>query len=327
MQIRNRFFTTLLLSVVFLISLTAVNNAAAQTLTVVSGNNQTGARGAVLPTGVTFRLLDASNNPYSGKTIRIGSYSAAALRKDGADHLTITETTDSNGEVVAYVRLSEKFQTCQISALYQKTEAEGGGTIRIRADFTVTGVFEFPAKTATRLIPSGTAANVNIGSPITATNWRNAAGSGSQYDPRIYYALLGTDVAHFSIDGGTEGTSSGTGQLKTKGALNSLTKNQYEVTIKAWSNIYNEASGVWTEQTVDTLTQIATEYEATITVTIDVNSPPAFSESSVTRTVQDNIAIGGNVGSPITATDLEGDTITYVLYRPTDPTLPDLTDV
>ena len=51
MQIRNRFFTTLLLSVVFLISLTAVNNAAAQTLTVVSGNNQTGARGAVLPTG------------------------------------------------------------------------------------------------------------------------------------------------------------------------------------------------------------------------------------------------------------------------------------
>ena len=74
MQIRNRFFTTLLLSVVFLISITAVNNAAAQTLTVVSGNNQTGARGTVLPTGVKFRLLDASNNPYSGKTIRIGSY-------------------------------------------------------------------------------------------------------------------------------------------------------------------------------------------------------------------------------------------------------------
>ena len=71
----------------------------------------------------------------------------------------------------------------------------------------------------------------------------------------------------------------------------------------------------------------AKEYEATITVTIDVNSPPSFKESSVTRTVQDNIAIGGNVGSPITATDLEGDTITYVLNRSTDPTLPDLTDV
>ena len=119
-------------------------------------------------------------------------------------------------------------QTCQISARYQKTEAEGGGTIRIRADFTVTGVFEFPAKTATRLIASGTAANVNIGSPITATNWRNAAGSGSEYDPRIYYALSGTDAAHFSIDGGTEGTSSGTGQLKTKGALDAATKNQYD---------------------------------------------------------------------------------------------------
>ena len=66
MQIRNRFFTTLLLSVVFLISITAVNNAVAQTLTVVSGNNQTGARGTLLSTGVRFRLLDENNNPYSG---------------------------------------------------------------------------------------------------------------------------------------------------------------------------------------------------------------------------------------------------------------------
>ncbi len=329
MQIRNRFYTTFLLSVVFLISITAVNNAAAQTLTVVSGNNQTGARGTVLPTAVKFRLLDAGNNPYSGRTISIFGLWGAALRKGGRDHrnVSITETTDSNGEVVAYVRLSSYLQTCEIWARYFKTEEEGGGNIVAGTNFTVTGVFEFSAKTATRLIASTTAANVNIGKPIPATNWRNTARSGSEYDPRIYYALSGTDAAHFSIDGGTEGTSSGTGQLKTKGALNSATKNQYEVTITAWSNRYNEENGVWTEQLVDTLTKTAKEYEATITVTIDVNSPPAFSESSVTRTVQDNIAIGGNVGSPITATDLEGDAITHTLHRPTDPTLPDLTDV
>ena len=280
MQIRNRFFTTFLLSVVFLISLTAVNNAAAQTLTVVSGNNQTGARGTVLTTGVRFRLLDKNDNPYSGKEIRLTPSTAAALRKDNTDHTgsySVTETTDSNGEVVAYVRLSYSRQTCEIWARYDKTTAEGGGNVIATANFTVTGVFEFSAETANRLIASGTAANVNIGSPITATNWRNAASSGSEYDPRIYYALLsGPDGAHFSIDGGTPGTSSGTGQLKTKGALNSLTKNQYEIIIKAWSNRYNEVSGVWTEQTVDTQTQIAKEYEDTITVTIDVNSPPSF---------------------------------------------------
>ena len=143
-----------------------MNNAAAQTLTIVSGNNQTGARGTVLSTGVTFRLLDADNNPYSGKTIRLNRYSAAALRKDGRDSThSFTETTDSNGEVVAYVRLSYSLQTCQIQAQYSRTEAEGGGNITTTADFTVTGVFEFPTKTVSRLIPSGTAANVNIGSP------------------------------------------------------------------------------------------------------------------------------------------------------------------
>ena len=187
MQIRNRFFTTLLLSVVFLISLTAVNNAAAQTLTVVSGNNQTGARGTVLPNGVTFRLLDKNNNPYSGRTITLSRHTAAALRKDGTDHHNtyVTETTDSNGEVVAYVRLSYSRQTCQIFGVYQKTAAEGGGNEGAGADFTVTGVFEFPAKTAYRIMHSGTAANVNIGQPITATNWRNAASSGSNYTPEI----------------------------------------------------------------------------------------------------------------------------------------------
>ena len=151
--------------------------------------------------------------------------------------------------------------------------------------------------------------------------------SGSEYDPRIYYALSGTDAAHFSIDGGTEGTSSGTGQLKTKGALDAATKNQYTVTITAWSNRYNEENGVWTEQTADRPGIPAKEYEATITVTIDVNSHPSFKENLPKRTVQDTTAIGGNVGSPVTATDLEGDTITYVLNRSADPTLPDLTDV
>ena len=151
--------------------------------------------------------------------------------------------------------------------------------------------------------------------------------SGSEYDPRIYYALSGTDAAHFSIDGGTEGTSSGTGQLKTKGALDAAMKNQYTVTITAWSNNYNEENGVWTEQLVDDPLIPAKEYEATITVTIDVNSPPSFKETSPTRTVQDTTAIGGNVGSPLTATDPEGDTITYALNRSADPTLPDLTDV
>ena len=44
------------------------------------------------------------------------------------------------------------------------------------------------------------------------------------------------------------------------------------------------------------------------------NSPPAFTEGiSTTRTVRENSAAGVNVGSPVTATDTDRDTLTYTL--------------
>ncbi len=43
------------------------------------------------------------------------------------------------------------------------------------------------------------------------------------------------------------------------------------------------------------------------------NSAPQFGSSSVTRSVAENAAIGANVGSPVTATDEDGDSLTYAL--------------
>ena len=43
------------------------------------------------------------------------------------------------------------------------------------------------------------------------------------------------------------------------------------------------------------------------------NNPPAFSDDAVTRSVPENTAAGANVGAAVTATDPDGDTLTYAL--------------
>ena len=75
----------------------------------------------------------------------------------------------------------------------------------------------FPSATATRSIAENTAANTNIGAPVAAT------------DPNgdtLAYSLEGTDEASFSV-------GSGTGQLRTRAALNFETKTDYTVVVKA----------------------------------------------------------------------------------------------
>ncbi len=76
---------------------------------------------------------------------------------------------------------------------------------------------EFADATTTRSIAENTAAGINIGAAVAAT------------DPNadtLTYTLGGTDAASFSID-------SGTGQLRTSAALNYETKTTYNVVVKA----------------------------------------------------------------------------------------------
>ncbi len=74
----------------------------------------------------------------------------------------------------------------------------------------------FSTDTAQRSIAENSAANTNIGSPVTA--------SGSSAGDSLTYALGGTDAASFAIV-----TTSG--QLQTKAALDFESKNSYTVTV------------------------------------------------------------------------------------------------
>ena len=137
----------------------------------------------------------------------------------------------------------------------------------------------------TRTVVENTASGVNIGAAITATDADN--------DP-LTYILGGTDTDVFGID-------EASGQLKTSAALDYETKSSYEVTVSVSDG--NGGSDA-------------------ITVTIDItdiddtlpNNAPVFTEGeTATRSVVENSAADINIGSPVLATDDDGDLLTYSL--------------
>ncbi|MCG9126968.1 cadherin domain-containing protein, partial [Candidatus Poribacteria bacterium] len=133
--------------------------------------------------------------------------------------------------------------------------------------------------TTSRSITENTNAGQNIGTSVVATD---------ENGDTITYSLSGTDAASFDI-------VSTSGQLQTKVALDYETKSSYSVIITA----------------TDTESQ-----SGTITVTInvtDVNEAPVFSSDSLTLSIAENTEPGVYIGSAVTATDDDGDTLSYSL--------------
>ena len=129
-------------------------------------------------------------------------------------------------------------------------------------------------------VAENTAAGADIGNAITATDPDDG--------DTLTYLLGGADADHFAIDADS-------GQLRTSGALDYESKDSYAVTV-----IAADGAGLWAG------------LDATITVT-DVQEAPAFAAASITRQVAENTAAGANIGSPVTATDSDGDSLTYTL--------------
>ena len=184
-----------------------------------------------------------------------------------------------------YVPLDSDYEKhLRVTVTY--TDGEGSGkrvqaqTAKVEAAPASNVAPVFATATAQRTIAENTTAGQNIGAPVTATD--------DDTDP-LTYSLEGTDAASFSI-------VPETGQLQTKAALDFETKDSYTVTVKAKDPSLDS----------DTIT-------VTITVT-NVDENPVFADDSVTRNVDENTQRGGNVGSPITATDQDtNDTLAYTL--------------
>ena len=134
-------------------------------------------------------------------------------------------------------------------------------------------------------VAENTAAGTDIGNPVTATDPDDG--------DTLTYLLGGADADHFAIDADS-------GQLRTSGALDYESQDSYAVTV-----IAADGAGLWAG------------LDATITVT-DVEEAPAFASSALEVSVAENTAAGTDIGDPVTATDSDGDSLTYTLGSAAD---------
>ena len=141
----------------------------------------------------------------------------------------------------------------------------------------------FAGSRTTRSIAENTPVGVNIGSPVSATD---------ADDDTLTYTLGGTDAGSFSI-------VKSSGQLQTQAPLDYETKKAYTVTVTVSDGGRTDAIAV------------------AITI-IDVDETPkthapVFAGSRTTRSIAENTPVGVNIGSPVSATDADDDTLTYTL--------------
>ena len=224
-------------------------------------------------------------------------YTASATHD--VESTTVTATRHNNNDTVSITKGADTYMSGGSVPL-----AVGPNVITIEitpADLTPTHTYTVTVTrapntpptfsdglTTTRGVDENTAAGVDIGEPVAATD----ADSDT-----LTYSLDTTSAASFDI-------SSTTGQLQTKAALDFEDKSSYTVTVSVRDS--KDSNGDADEVTDDT-----------ITVTIQVanlNEAPVFPTSETgMRSVYENTGAGMNIGVPIAATDDDNDTLTYSL--------------
>ncbi len=225
--------------------------------------------------GTPFQATDPDN----GDTL---TYS---LHRGDAASFRINAST---GQLRTHSALDFETKKVYNDLVIRATDSEGNFDA-IFVTINVTDVNETPVNNApnftdgsstTRSIAENTDSGENIGSAVAATDADNHT---------LTYTLGGTDASSFSI-------VSTSGQLQTSAALNYESKSSYSVSVSVSDNNGGSDS-----------------IDVTISVT-DVNEAPSFASSTATRSIAENTASGQNIGSPVTATDVDANTtLTYTL--------------
>ena len=138
---------------------------------------------------------------------------------------TVSTTTAGSATSNAYTPTTDdEGNTLRITATYtdghgtgKSVEEQPGNTVRPAPPINYPPVFA--SSTISRSIAENSDPSENIGNPVTATDQNSG--------DILRYVLEGPDADSFDID-------SGTGQLKTKAALDHEGKNSYAVTVRAF---------------------------------------------------------------------------------------------
>ena len=173
----------------------------------ISGDTQQGTPGTALAQPFVVEVRDTNSVAFAGVPV---VYAVTA----GGGRLSATNTTtDANGRTESTLTLGNTAGTNTVRVSVQGISQTATFTA-VAATTNSAPVFTDGANT-TRTIAENTAAGVNIGTAIAATDTNNDT---------LTYTLSGTDAASFNIE-------STTGQLKTKSTLDYETKSTYTVSV------------------------------------------------------------------------------------------------
>ena len=173
----------------------------------ISGDTQQGAPSTALAQPFVVEVQDANSVVFAGVPV---TFAVTA----GGGTLSVTSTaTNTNGRAESTLILGSSAGTNTVRVSVQGVSQ--AATFTAEAATTNTAPVFTDGTSTTRAIAENTAAGINIGATIAATDANNDT---------LTYTLGGTDAASFSI-------SSSTGQLQTKSALDYETKTVYTVTV------------------------------------------------------------------------------------------------
>ena len=199
---------------------------------------------------------------------------------------TSFDIESKTGQLRTKAGVTYDYETKDTYAVSVKATGLSGLSDTIAVTIHVTDVNEAPAfgDTTTRSFPENTPAGGAIGEPVTAHD---------DDGDTLIYTVEGTDAASFDIDAQS-------GQIKTKADVtyDYEAKSSYSVTVRA-TDPFGASDTIF----------------ATIEVT-DVNEKPEFADDTDTRNFPENTPAGQDIGEPVTASDPDGDPLTYSLEGP-----------
>ena len=169
----------------------------------------------------------------------------------------------------------------------KSVDEEPTNTVRPAPEINYPPVFASSTSTVSRSVEENTAAGEDIGDPVNADDQNSG--------DILRYALEGTDKDSFDID-------SGTGQLKTKAALNHEYKESYTVTVRA-----SDPSN-----TTDTISVTITVTDVNETPDLSGPTSPVFVETTpgAVATYKHNDPEGEDIVWDVSGTDADDFTIT-----------------
>ena len=244
---------------------------------------------AVLPIGAPF-AINLSVNVMTGNIVSGAITVTISQGSMESQPQTVTRTAGTTAAVTVDIGTMPSLPAMHSGYTLAKSD---NLPLEILESINVAPVFT-DGSTTTRSIPENTDAGVNIGSAVAATDANNDT---------LTYTLSGDDAGLFDI-------VSTTGQLQTKAPLDYETEDSYSVTITVSDSILTDTITV-TINVTDKSELPPTDDAESVTET---NNAPVFTESdSATRSVAENTGSGVDIGSPISATDADDDTLEYSL--------------